>query len=90
MYQKLNQALTKDRLNTANSRTAFITLEFYAKKYADRDEAIAQAHASGAYGMKEIGDHFGSPYSRGSRMLAEVRLAKGKTPYLTPKLCAKF
>ena len=54
-------------------------LEYYAKKHADRDEAITQAYASGSYGMKEIGDHFGLHYSRVSRILTELRFAKGKT-----------
>ena len=48
-------------------------------EYSDRNEAIAQAYASGGYGMKAIGDHFGLHYSRVSRILAERRLAKGKT-----------
>lgn len=44
-----------------------------------RDEAIAQAYASGGYGLKEIGDHFGLHYSRISRIVKEQRQAKTKT-----------
>ena len=44
-----------------------------------REEGIALAYASGAYGMKEIGDHYGLHYSRISRILKEHRLAKNKT-----------
>ena len=44
--------------------------------YLAKDASICY----GAYGMKEIGDHFGLPYSRVSRILAELRLAKGNTP----------
>jgi REP element-mobilizing transposase RayT len=40
-----------------------------------RDEAIAQAYASGGYGLKEIGNHFGLHYSRISRIIK----AKSKT-----------
>uniref|UniRef100_E6QXI3 Transposase IS200-like domain-containing protein n=1 Tax=mine drainage metagenome TaxID=410659 RepID=E6QXI3_9ZZZZ len=45
-----------------------------ADEYA-RDEAIAQAYASGGYGLKEIGNHFGLHYSRVSRIIK----AKNKT-----------
>lgn len=54
-------------------------LEHYAQKHADRDEAIEQAYASGGYGMKEIGDHFGLHYSRVSRILANRAKANSKT-----------
>lgn len=40
------------------------SLEFYPKQFSDWDEAVAQAYASGGYGMKEIGSHFGLHYSR--------------------------
>lgn len=54
-------------------------LECYARKYPDRDEAIDQAYASGGYGMKEIGAHFGLHYSRVSRIIGGRGEAKGKT-----------
>ena len=38
-----------------------------------------QAYASGGYGMKEMGDHFGLHYSRVSRIIAQMEKAKGKT-----------
>ncbi|MHB8167389.1 MAG: REP-associated tyrosine transposase [Sulfuricella sp.] len=44
-----------------------------------RDEAIAQAYASGGYGLKEIGDYFGLHYSRISRIVKKQRQAKDKT-----------
>ena len=44
-----------------------------------RDEGIALAYASGAYGMREIGDHYGLHYSRISRILKEQRIPKSKT-----------
>ena len=57
-------------------RTVAKPLEHYATRSETRDEAIANAYNSGAYGMKEIGDHFGLHYSRVSRIIANQRKAK--------------
>jgi REP element-mobilizing transposase RayT len=51
-------------------------LEHYAARSNTRDEAIVNAYNSGAYGMKEIGDHFGLHYSRVSRIIANQRKEK--------------
>ncbi|GAB1233764.1 hypothetical protein UT5_01570 [Ferrigenium sp. UT5] len=51
-------------------------LEHYAAKGSSRDEAIANAYNSGAYSMKEIGNHFGLHYSRVSRIIAHQRKVK--------------
>ncbi|MBI5891514.1 MAG: transposase [Nitrosomonadales bacterium] len=51
-------------------------LEHYAARSKERDEAIVNAYHSGAYCMKEIGDHFGLHYSRVSRIIANRRKAK--------------
>lgn len=53
-------------------------LEYYATRSRDRDEAIVKAHNSGAYGMKEIGDHFGLHYSRVSRIISKQRKPKAE------------
>lgn len=45
----------------------------------ERDEAIAQAYASGGYRLKEIGAHFGLHYSQISRIIKRQREAKDKT-----------
>jgi AraC-like DNA-binding protein len=45
----------------------------------NRNSAIAAAHASGAYNLKEIADHFGLHRSSVSRI---VRSARCKTSYL--------
>jgi transposase len=47
--------------------------------YADRDEAIATAYASGGYTMKEIGAYFGLHYARVSRIVQAAKKAKDKT-----------
>lgn len=51
-------------------------LEHYAARSKTRNEAIVNAYNSGAYGMKEIGDHFGLHYSRVSRIIANQRKEK--------------
>lgn len=50
-----------------------VPLEHYVTRSSTRDEAIANAYKSGAYGLKEIGDHFGLHYSRVSRIIANQR-----------------
>ena len=55
-------------------------LEYFSGNYSDRDEAIVAAHGSGAYTMREIGDHFGIHYSYVSRIISRRRRkATGKT-----------
>lgn len=54
-------------------RKPAMPLEHYAKQASGRDEAIALAYASGGYGLKEIGRHFGLHYSRVSRIVAMRR-----------------
>ncbi|MBR9883446.1 MAG: transposase [Oceanospirillales bacterium] len=51
-------------------------LKYYIDSTPSRNEAIAQAYASGGYSMKAIGDFFGLHYSRVSRI---IKAAKGKT-----------
>jgi hypothetical protein len=51
----------------------------YAAVYADRDEAIATAYASGGYTLKEIGAYFGLHYARVSRIVQAAKKAKDKT-----------
>ncbi len=53
-------------------------LQYYEKHAVTRDEAIANAYASGGYSMKEIGDYFGLHYSRVSRLLRAESGAKDK------------
>lgn len=63
----------------AQKRRAPQPLEHYAQNCVSRDEAIAMPYASGGYGMKRIGEHFGLHYSRVSRIINEWDKANGKT-----------
>ena len=51
------------------------SLSVYAQEHK-RNAAITTAYESGAYSMREIGEHFDLHYSRVSRIVA---MAKGKT-----------
>jgi len=52
-------------------------LDFFARKAANRHEAMFLAYRSGGYTLKEIGDYFGVHYSTVSRALKHH--ASGKT-----------
>lgn len=78
MQRKVEAAQDLSEVPGAQRRQMPKPLEHYARKYPDRDEAIGQAYASGGYGMKEIGAHFGLHYSRVSRILAGRGKANGK------------
>lgn len=78
MQRKVDTEQDLSEVPAAHRRQMTKPLEYYARKYADRDEAIAQAYAGGGYGMKEIGAHFGLHYSRISRIIGGRGKAKGK------------
>jgi REP element-mobilizing transposase RayT len=63
----------------AQRRPVAKPLDHYRRKYPDRNEATALAYASGGYGLKEIGEHFGLHCSRISRIVALLRKANPKT-----------
>ncbi len=44
-------------------------LEYYERKYSDRDTAIFKTYESGAYSMKAIGSYYKLHYSRVSRII---------------------
>ena len=69
MQRKLDAAQDLSEVPTAQRRKLPKALAHYERKYPNRDEAIAHAYASGGYGLKEIGEHFGLHYSRVSRIV---------------------
>ncbi|OFZ97179.1 MAG: addiction module toxin RelE [Betaproteobacteria bacterium RBG_19FT_COMBO_58_11] len=79
MHRKVDAQQDLSEVPTAQRRKMPKALAHYAKQYQNRDEAIVQAYASGGYGMKDIGDHFGLHYSRVSRIIGAMQKAKGKT-----------
>jgi len=75
----LEQGKDLSEIPVAQRRKPAETLDYYAQKHRDRDDAIVTAYRSGGYTLKEIGDHFGLHYSRVSRIVAAMEKAKGKT-----------
>jgi len=66
-------------LSVAQRRKPAKSLEYYAQKYCDRNDAIERAYRSGGYTLKAVGDPFGLHYSRVSRIVTALEKAKGKT-----------
>jgi REP element-mobilizing transposase RayT len=65
-----HQSKTQEELrefSKAHRRSLALPLAEYAKKYADRNEAMAQAYKSGAYTMAQIAVCFGVHYMTVSR-----------------------
>ena len=60
---KMQSRLTPDQdlseIPAAPRRRVAKPLDYYARKYRDRNEAIVRAYESGGYGLKAIGEHFG-------------------------------
>jgi hypothetical protein len=79
----LRRRLPKDRdlseVPRAQRRPPAKPLAKYAAVYADRDEAIATAYASGGYTLKEIGACFGLHRARATRIVQAAKKAKDKT-----------
>jgi REP element-mobilizing transposase RayT len=53
-----------------------ISIEYYARKYKDRDRAIRAAYQSGGYSMKDLGIYFDLHYSSFSRIINGKYAAK--------------
>ena len=79
MQRKVTSGRDLREIPQARPRSVAKPIGQYAKECADRDSAIAAAYASGGYTMKDIGDHFNLHYSRVSRIVRNVELAKRKT-----------
>jgi len=58
-----------DDIPVLQTRALAKPIDYYQKKYPDSTEAIQQAFLTGAYTLKEIGDHFGKHYSTISRIV---------------------
>ena len=77
LQRKIEAAQDLSEVPMAQRRKIPKPLAHYVRKHPDRDEAIEQAYASGGYGMKEIGAHFGLHYSRVSRIISARGKVKG-------------
>jgi REP element-mobilizing transposase RayT len=71
MQCKLSPDATRHEIPVAQMKRMHQSLDYYAKKYSNRNLAIQKAYLSGGYGMKEIGAYFSLHYSRISQILKE-------------------
>ncbi|WP_375057980.1 hypothetical protein [Zobellella sp. DQSA1] len=76
MQQRIEGADYLTEIPSTQRRPLAKPLEYYVNMASSRNEAIAQAYASGGYSMKALGEFFGLHYSRVSRIIREE---KGKT-----------
>jgi len=58
-----------DDIPILQKRAVAKPIDYYQDKYPNSNEAIQQAFLTGAYTLKEIGDHFGKHYSTISRIV---------------------
>ncbi|MDA3868543.1 MAG: transposase [Gammaproteobacteria bacterium] len=75
MQCKISPETNLSEIPSSQRRQVAKPLDYYKKKYSDRDVAILKAYESGGYSMKIIGDYFELHYSWISRILK----AKSKT-----------
>ena len=75
MQCKISLDTDLSEVPSAQKRQVAKSIEYYAKKYPERNKAIIKAYESGGYSMSEIGDFFDLHYSRISRIIK----AKDKT-----------
>ena len=74
MQKKVAEDRDLSEIPTAQRGRVPESLGSYEKQFANRDDAILAAYASGGYSMKTIGEYFGLHYSRVSRI---IRAGKG-------------
>jgi putative transposase len=69
MQGKVNSDRKLSEIPRTHRRPVARPLTWYSEKYPDRDKAVFEAFRSGAYSMREIGDHVGLHYSTISRIV---------------------
>ena len=79
MQGRLSPDKNLSEIPASQRRPVAKPLEYYARKYRERDEAIRHAYESGGYSLQAVGDHFGLHYSRVSRIVSASEKAKNKT-----------
>ena len=79
MQSKLSPDVKLSEIPSAQKRRVPKPLEYFQRKYPERDVAIIKAYQSGGYTMKEVGDYFGLHYSWVSRVIRNGEEAKNKT-----------
>jgi len=73
----LNQQLGE--IPKAQRRKEPKPLDYYSKKFRERNQSIIMAYQSGGYSMKEVGDYFGIHYSSVSKIIKQAVDSQFKT-----------
>lgn len=69
MQRKVQADRRLSEVPKTQRRTVARPLSWYFQTHRDRDSAVFEAFRSGAYSMREIGDHLGLHYSTISRII---------------------
>ncbi len=69
MQCKISPEINLSEIPSLQRRQVAKSLEYYEKKYTNRNTSILKAYESGAYSMKDIGDYYKLHYSRVSRII---------------------
>ncbi|MAT92070.1 MAG: addiction module toxin RelE [Halioglobus sp.] len=67
MQSRIEPGCSLDEVPSAQTRPPPRSLEYYARRYPDKREAMALAYLSGHYTLKEVGSHFAVSYATVSR-----------------------
>lgn len=77
-YRQSNDSYELLEVSKTHRKSVALPLAEYEIRYSDKSAAMAQAYASGAYTMAEIGQHFGVHYMTVSRAVRKFEaIAKG-------------
>lgn len=79
MQCKMNLDQELSEIPAAQRRKSPKPLDYYKKKYQERNHAITMAYHSGGYSMKEVGEYFGVHYSSVSKIVKQVENSQFKT-----------
>jgi len=72
MQRKINPEQSLEDIPRKHKRAPPRPLWAYARKYKDRDEAMAHAYLSGHYTLRQVGEYFGLSYATVSRAVKQL------------------
>jgi putative transposase len=79
LQYKIRRDKDLSEIPKSQTRPKAKSLDYYARRASNRNEAILASYNSGGYSMKEIGDYHGLHYSWISRVISQNRKANNKT-----------
>ncbi|MBI3343674.1 MAG: transposase [Gammaproteobacteria bacterium] len=72
MQSKLNPEQSLKDIPKKQKQSPVKPLSYFAERYKERDESMAQAYFSGHYTLEQVGEHFGVSYATVSRVVKRV------------------